>query len=104
MSADDGAINLGGFCGTATQDRYDRSRRNQISGEPHYIKSGEWTSAHGEDVGERVGRGDLAVGERVVNNRCEEIHGLHKGTMSIRLRVATARQVQAINAGIIRSA
>ncbi len=41
------------------------------------------TSAHGVDVGERVGGCDLAVRKRVVHNRCEKINGLHECAMAV---------------------
>ena len=34
--------------------------------------------AHGVDVRQRVGRGDLAKQERVVDHRREEVDGLHE--------------------------
>jgi hypothetical protein len=36
-------------------------------------------SAHGVDIAERVGGGDLAEDVRVVHDRREEIHGLDEG-------------------------
>ena len=55
------------------------------------VECGQRTSAHGEDVGERVGGCDLAVRKRVVDNRCEKINGLHECAMAI----------QAIHAGVV---
>ena len=55
------------------------------------FKRGERTAAHRENVGERVGRGDLAVGERVVHDRGEEVDRLHERAVAIETK----------NAGII---
>ena len=46
-------------------ERYDRKRRNR-------------PSAHGIHITERVGRGNLTEQVRIVDNRREEIHGLHQ--------------------------
>src|SRR4029077_5470019 len=53
----------------------------QISllGKADHGEGSKWTSAHGVDIAERVGGGDLAEDVRVVYDRREEIHGLHEG-------------------------
>ena len=91
MSADDGTADLARFLKTAAQDGGDGFLGNQIGRHAHDVECGKRAAAHREDVGERVGRGDLAVGERVVDDRGEEIGRLHKGAVAI----------EAENAGVI---
>ena len=68
MSTDDGAADFVRLFQTAAQNGGDRFRRNEIVGHTHDVERSERTAAHGKDVGERVSRGDLAVGERVVDD------------------------------------
>ena len=42
---------------------------------------GDGPPAHRIDVAQRIGRGDGAVGVRVIHNRCEKIHRLHQGEL-----------------------
>ena len=44
-------------------------------------KRRDGAAAHGIDVAQCVGGGDGAVSERIVYDRREEIHGLHKGKL-----------------------
>ena len=62
------------------RDRFSRERDRRNS---HDVERGDRTSAHREDVGERVGRGDLAVGEWIVDDRGKEIDRLHEGAIAI---------------------
>src|SRR5438046_1604543 len=83
MSADDGAADLSRFFRATAQNGGDRPRRYEFLRESHYIKSSHRATAHGEHIGERVGGGDLSVSERIVNDRCEEIHGLHECAFAV---------------------
>ena len=83
MSTDDGAADFVRLFQAAAQDGGNRFWRNEIVGHTHDVEGGERTSAHRKDVGERVGRGDLAVGEWVVHDRGEKIGRLHKGAVAI---------------------
>ena len=60
-------------------------------GHAHDVERSERTAAHRKDVGKRIGRGDLAVGERIVHDRSEEIGRLHESAVAIETK----------NAGII---
>ena len=55
----------------------------EIGRHAHDVERGERTAAHCKYVGERVGRGDLAVGERIVHDRSKEIGRLHEGAVAI---------------------
>jgi hypothetical protein len=94
MSADDRAANLSGFFQTAAQNRRNRFRRNKIGWKSHEVQCGNRPTAHRENIGERIGRSDLSVSERVVNDGRKEVHGLNESAMSI----------QTINAGVIERA
>src|SRR5436853_991501 len=83
MPANDRAANFGGLFESATQDFADRFSRNKVLRKTHEVQSGNWTPTHRENIRKRVGGGDLAVGERVVHNWREEIHGLHERAQSI---------------------
>ena len=94
VAADDGATDFGGFLETAAQNGGDRFWSNKVGRESHYIKSSERPAAHGEDVGECVGRGDLTVSERVVDDGREKIDRLHERAVAI----------QPINTGVVARA
>ena len=83
VSADDGAADFARFLEAAAKDGGDGFLGNKIGRHAHDVERGERAAAHGEDVGEGVGRGDLAVGERVVHDRGEEVGRLHKGAVAI---------------------
>ena len=57
------------------------------------FKRSDRTAAHREDVGERVGRGDLAVGERVVHDRGEEVDRLHERAIAIERKTPASSAV-----------
>src|SRR5438034_2758381 len=73
MAADKRASHLGRLGHAAAQNGRNHSWSNEISRETNDVERGQWASAHGKDVGKRVGRGDLPIGKRVVHNRCEKI-------------------------------
>ena len=83
MAADERTSDLGHLGQAAAQNRGNHSWSNEISRETNDVERGQRASAHRKDVGKRIGRGDLPIGKRVVHDRCEEINGLHEGTMSI---------------------
>ena len=90
VPADHGAARLGHFGQPAAKNLFENF---QIAffGESHDRKGGNGPSAHGIDIAERVGRGNLSKGKRIVDNRSEEIDRLHQ-------RKARA---QTIDAGVI---
>ena len=59
------------------------ARRHQINRHPHEVERRERTAAHGIDVGQRIGRRDLPVGKRVVDDRREEIRRLHQRAVAV---------------------
>ncbi len=94
MSADDCTANFGGFLETAAQNSRDGFWRNQILRKTHKIQRRDWPTAHGENIRERIRGGDLSVSEWIVDDGCEEIHGLDE----------RAVVVQFVNAGVIERA
>src|ERR1700737_3852104 len=84
MSADDRAANLSGFFKTTAKHGRNGFRRNKIGRKSHKVQCGNRPTAHRENVGEGIGRGDLSVSERVINDGREEIHSLNEGAMSIK--------------------
>jgi hypothetical protein len=64
----------------------------QIFWERRNRECGQRTAAHGVDVTQRVGRRDLAVYERIVDDGGEEIDGLHQ----------RAPLIQPVHTGIVR--
>src|SRR5215471_6825986 len=83
MATDDHTSSFRRFGQAAAQNRRNYSWPNEISRETDDVERGQWTSAHGENVRQRVGSCDLTVRKRVVDNRGEEINGLDKGAMAI---------------------
>src|SRR5205814_8655708 len=67
----------------AAQNRRNHSWPNEIFRKPDDVECSQRTSAHGVDVGERVGGCDLAVRKRVIDNRCEKINGLNECAMAV---------------------
>ena len=82
-SANNRATNLARFLEAAAQDGGDRFLGNKIGRNSHDIERADRATAHRENVGERVGRGDLAVGEWVVDDRGKKIGRLHEGALAI---------------------
>ena len=73
MAADDRDTGLARFRCAAAQD-FTEHRAGQSGLRPaDDIQRGLGRAAHRVDVGQRVGRGDCAVGERIVDDRREEI-------------------------------
>ena len=54
------------------------SPSSTLSGKPAMASAVTGVAAHRVDVAQRVGRGDLSVGEGVVDDRREEIDRLHE--------------------------
>ncbi len=54
-----------------------RSSTGSSFGKGHQVEREQRLRPHRPDVAHRVGRGDLPVGERVVEHRGEEVHRLH---------------------------
>ena len=78
VAADDDAAGRAAGVGTATQDLDQQVHRELLIGEADEVQRGERLGAHGVDVAERVGGGDATEGERVIDQRREEIRGLHE--------------------------
>src|SRR5262249_50738134 len=83
MAADDHAADLGCFGKSAAQNRRHDSWPNEVGRKADDVECSQWTSAHGEDVGERVSGCDRAVRKRVVHDWREEIDRLNKSAMPI---------------------
>src|SRR5439155_969120 len=64
MAADDHTSDFGRLGKTAAQNRRNYSWPNEISRETDNVECSQRTSPHGENVGQRVGGCDLAVGKR----------------------------------------
>ena len=94
VTTDDRATDFGGFLETAAQDLGDRFCGDKILRKTHQVQRSDWPAAHREHIRESVRGGDLSVGEGVVDDWREEVHGLHESTMSI----------QFVNAGVIERA
>src|SRR5260370_36353695 len=94
MSADDRAADLGGFFQATAQNRRNCFRRDEIHWETHKIQRSDRPTAHRKNIGERIGGGDLSIGERVVHDRWKKVHGLNEGSISI----------QTVNAGVVERA
>ncbi len=83
MPADDSATDFARFLETAAQNGGDRFSGNKIGRNSHDVQGSDRTTAHRKDIGERVGRGDLPVGEWIVHDRSEEIGRLDEGAVAI---------------------
>ena len=69
-----------GFChlvGSAFQDLVHILEGKMFHGHGHHVHRGYRKSSHGVDVGQGVGGRDLSIGVRIVDDRGEEIQGLH---------------------------
>ena len=77
MAADDRATGLVHFRQAAAEDLFENNGIATI-GESDNREGGNGTAAHGVNVTEGVGGGDLAEGERIVGDGREEIDGLHE--------------------------
>ena len=91
MAANQSTFRFADFVGTALENPCNDGWRDQISRDPKQIQCGQRTPAHGIDVRKRVGSRDLAVHNRIVNNRREEIDRLNQSAFA----------VQAVNSRII---
>src|SRR5580704_1659041 len=80
MSADDEASGFGHFCQAAAHDLIER-RGIAALWKSDERQRGNGSAAHGVNVTERVGGGDLAKEIRVVNDGGEKIGGLHEGKL-----------------------
>ena len=63
---------------SAPEDLGDGGGVDEVLGKPGDRQRGQRPPAHRVDVAQRVRRGDLAVDVRVVDDRREEVHGLHQ--------------------------
>ena len=77
VAARDGAIRLDALVGAARQNLAGNLNA-QAARNAQQVHGMARPPAHGVDVRQRVGRGDLAKEERVVNHRWEEVNGLHE--------------------------
>src|ERR1019366_4704804 len=92
VAAEDGAAGLVHHLGAALEDGLQIPR--VFLGRPsQHGERGDGAAAHGIDVTQRVGRGDGAVGVRVIDDGREEIHCLHQGEL----------RRQLVHAGIVGS-
>ena len=77
MSADDAALCLGHLRQAPADDLLQEVRIASVR-EPNQRERRNGTTAHGIDIAQSVRRGDLTEVKRLVHNRREEIHSLHK--------------------------
>ena len=77
MAARDGATRLDALVGAARQN-LTGNLDAQAARDAEQVHGMARPPAHGVDVRQRVGRGDLAKQERVVDHRWEEVDGLHE--------------------------
>ena len=77
VAARDGAAGLDALVG-ATRQNLPGNLNAQATGYAEQVHGMTRPPAHGVDVRQRVGRGDLAKQERVVDHRREEVDGLHE--------------------------
>ena len=77
VAARDGATRLDALVGAARQNLAGNLNA-QAARNAQQVHGMARPPAHGVDVRQRVGRGDLAKEERVVNHRWEEVNGLHE--------------------------
>ena len=77
MAARDRATGLDALIGTACQNLAGNLNA-QAARDAQQVHGMARPPAHGVDVRQRVGRGDLAKQERVVDHRREEVDGLHE--------------------------
>ena len=77
VAARDGAARLDALVG-ATRQNLPGNLNTQATGYAEQVHGMARPPAHGVDVRQRVGRGNLAKQERVVDHRWEEVDGLHE--------------------------
>ena len=77
MAAGHGAAGLGHFAKAAAHDLLEDAEIG-VLGKADHGQRGDGPAAHGIDVAQCVGGGDLAEGEGVVNQGSEEVDGLHQ--------------------------
>src|SRR5689334_19793835 len=83
MAANDGAADFVRLLESTAQDSGDGLGRHNIVRHAHQVQGAKWTTAHREDVRERVRRSDLAISEGVINDRSEEVGCLHESAVAI---------------------
>src|ERR1035438_6518071 len=69
---------FGHFCEATAHDLL-KNREVCILGEAYDCKRGKRAPSHRIDIAQCVRRSDLAEGERVIDQRREEVDGLHEG-------------------------
>ena len=77
MAARDGATRLDALIGAACQN-LTGNLNTQATGYAEQVHGMARPPAHGVDVRQRVGRGNLTEQKRVVDHRWEEVDGLHE--------------------------
>ena len=91
MTAEHGAPCFPRFGDAAAQNRGDCFGGYFLVRSADDVERSERAATHRKNVRERVGGGNFAVLKRIIDNRGEEIDGLHK----------SARAVESVNAGVI---
>lgn len=79
MATGKGTVGLGNFVGAAAENLVHDIEREIIGGHRHDVHCGDGFTAHGVDVGERIGGRDLPEKIGVIDNGREEIEGLNEG-------------------------
>ena len=75
VAADDGASGFHHFGKAACEDSFEDCEVGFL-GKANQGEGGERTSAHGVDIAESIGGGDLAEGVRIVDDRGKEVDRL----------------------------
>ena len=81
MSACQDAASFSHLIRATLEDLVDVLERKMLQGNANHVHRGDWKPPHCVDIRERVCGCDLPVGIGVVNNRSEEIQGLHQGEL-----------------------
>ena len=76
MAADQAGPGLDHFIVAAAQDLPEDAHIEMFGREHHDIQGGERFAAHGIDIGDRIGRGDLAEPVGIIDRRGDKINGV----------------------------
>ena len=77
VATGEGAFSFGHLVGSPEEDLVDDVEREFIGGDGHDVHRGDRLASHGVDVGEGVGGRDLSEEVGIIDDRREEIEGLH---------------------------
>ena len=78
VTADDEGAGLVNFVLPTAQDLGEHAQRKRVRWKADDVERSERLTAHGIDVGEGIRRCDLAKGVWIIDDRREEVDGLHE--------------------------